>query len=174
MVRSVRRRAVRARPPKDSKVRKAVLAYIALKAQGFQLAEIAERLGLAKTTVQTYVKRAHAAGWINIHNFDDPEDKLEVVLKSKAVTNLNSLLSETDDDGRLSARAGNVSLEVAKGTGLLKQHQVVKNDGAQMSGFALKVTVEMPPAGNVPIVTPGSIGGTPAFNAEIIEGELHG
>lgn len=160
------------KPPKDSRVYKAVMAYIALKAQGVRLAEIAEMLHLSKDTVSTYVKRANKKGWINLDNFDDPEDQLEIVLKSKAVRNINTFLDETDDEtGKPTAACREVTLEVAKGTGMLKAHQVVKSDGGTNVGVALKVTVEMPPSGTTPQIRAGSIGGQPAFDAEIIEGD---
>jgi predicted transcriptional regulator len=162
------------KPPKGSKVRKAVLVYLALKAQGFKMAEIAEHLGLTTHTVSTYVKKANAAGWINLDSFDDPTDKLEYVLKSKAVRNINEVLDErvTDAESGASAptdRASEVAMKVAHGTGLLKQYQVTKSDSVQTVGVALKVQVEMPPNASTPVIQAGSIGGQPAFDAEIIE-----
>lgn len=162
------------KPPKGSKVRKAVLVYLALKAQGFTMSEIAEHLGLSKLTISTYVKKANAAGWINLDSFDDPADKLEYVLKSKAVRNINQVLDEvvTDSESGASAptdRAVDVTMKVAHGTGLLKQYQVTKSDSVAQVGVALKVQVEMPPNASTPVIQTGSIGGQPAFDAEIVE-----
>jgi predicted transcriptional regulator len=163
------------KPPKDSKVRKAVMVYLALRAQGFKMDEIAEHLGLTKNTIRTYVFRANQAGWINIASFSDPEDQLEHVLKSKAVRNINAVLDEevTDDSGEkaLSDRAVDMTKELAKGTGLFKQHQVTKSDAAPSLGVALKVQIEMPPAGTTPQIAIGSLGGQPAFPGEIIDAE---
>lgn len=162
----------RIKAPRDSKVYKVALAYIALKAQGVKLAEIAETLHLTKNTVATYIKRANRKGWLNFDSFEDPDDQLEIVLKSKAVRNINTILDETTElDGSPTARAGDAAFEVAKGTGLLKQHQVVKSDNVAAIGVSLKVQVEMPSGANTPIVRAGSIGGQPAFDAEVIEGE---
>lgn len=166
----------RVKPPKDSKVYKASLSIVALRAQGQQYAEIAETLGYTKNTVITYLKRASRMGWLNIENFDDPDDQLEHILKTKVVKNLNSILNETvgDDDSpnAPSNRAFSASLEIAKGTGLLKQHQVVKNDSHTSLGVALRVQVEMPPPGKTTLTIPaGSIGGTPAYDAEIVQSQ---
>jgi predicted transcriptional regulator len=160
----------RLRAPKDSKVYKVVLVYLALKAQGVKLAEIAEIVGHPKATVSTYVKRAHKRGWINLESFDDPEDQLEVVLKSKAVRNINRVLDETDvESGQPTVRAGEAAMEVAKGTGLLKQHQVTKADADTNVGIALRVHVDMPANTSTQAIRIGSLGGTPAVDAEIIE-----
>lgn len=172
-------RPYRVKAPKDSKIYKAVLAIIALKAQGMKTNDIAEQLALSPHTVKVYLKRSIAKGWVNLHSFDDPEDRIEHVLKHKVVENLNTVLDEHDTvveaDGtetilaRLSNRAVDVSIEVAKGTGLLKQHQVVKTDAQSSVGIALKVKVEMPPASTAPAIREGSIGGTPSFDAEIVD-----
>lgn len=170
-----KRRVSRVKPPKDSRVAKAVTAAIAMRAQGMRPDDIAAELGLTKETIRTYIKRAHRKGWINHNSFDDPEDRLEYVLKDKVVDNLNTVLGEREDDGSLSSRAVNVSLEVAKGTGLLKQHQVVKGEGGNPLGFALKVQVEMPvlpPGHSVPALRTDHIGGQPYFDAEVVEGTV--
>ncbi len=150
---------------------KAVLAIIALRAQGIKSSQaIGEQLGLTRDTVNTYMYQAHKKGWINGDTFADPEDTLEYVLKHKVVKNLNTVLDETAEDGSLSGRAVEVSLEVAKGTGLLKQHQVVKGEGGAPVNFALKVQVDMPPVLQQPCARSGSIGGQPYFaEAEVIE-----
>jgi len=160
----------RCKPPKESKVFKASLAALALRAQGKNYDEIAEILGYTKMTLQSYLKIATNKGWLNIRSFDAAEDRLEIIIKDQVALNLNELINERDEGtGTLSGRAGEVSLEIAKGTGLLKQHQVVKTDQQTNVGVALKVQVEMAPGQPVSIVRPGSIGGTPAIQAEIID-----
>jgi len=71
----------------------------------------------------------------------------------------------------MTTRAVDVSLEVMKGVGLLKTHQVVKNDGAGANVFALKVEVVNPstPQDSTISLRQGSFGGAPAYDAEIIE-----
>ena len=161
------------KPPKDSRVRKAVVATIALRAQGFTYREAAEHLGLTRSTVHTYMQKARKEGWISDQVFADPSDRLEHVLQSAVVQNLEMVLKETRADAELdtalSDRALDITKEVAKGTGLFKQHQVVKGEGGAQVGFALKVDVVMPAAGTVPTVRPGSTGGTPYFDAEVVE-----
>lgn len=167
----------RHKAPKDSRIYKAAMATIALKAQGLKYDEIAEQLGLTKNTIITYLKRANREGWLNLESFSDAEDALEVVLKGTVIRNLSKVLNETDssretDISSPSNRAYEASLEIAKGTGLLKQHQVVKTDQQASIGVALRVQVEMPPAnGTIAPPRSGSIGGQPAFDAEVIETE---
>lgn len=159
------------KPPKESRIYKTAMAYIALRAQGVSVKDIAEQLGLAVNTVKSHTFLAHRKGWINMASLAaSPEDQLDIVLASKAVRNIEQLL-----DGGEAACQGDkdTTLEIAKGIGLLKQHQVVKNTGESTVGVALRVQVEMPPPGREPVtIRPGSVGGAPAFEAEVVgEGE---
>lgn len=151
-----RRRAV---PPKESKVRNTVFAAVALKAEGWKNEEVAEKLGITKNTLKTYMYRAHCNGWLNIAAFEDPDDKLEIVLKSKTIRNIDEFLENRDKE---------VTLETAKGIGLFKSHQSIKNDAVAPIGIALSVNVEMPPSGTAPVARIGSIGGAPYFDAEVV------
>jgi hypothetical protein len=149
--------------PKDSKIYKAVLAFKALKAQGYSTKDIAEHIGLAPNTIKQYVCYANKRGWLKFDDLSQPEDQLELVLAGKAVRNLNQLLD--NKDGCLGDK--DITLEVAKGLGLLKQHQVVKQDGGASVGVALSVHFEMP-AGLATTVRTGSCGGAPAFEGEVV------
>ena len=150
------------------------MATIALRAQGFSIEEAAEEIGLTKNTIKSYLQIARREGWITSSVFIDPADKLEHVLQHQVVENLGAILAETNEQAAektaLSSRAVETTIEVAKGTGLLKQHQVSKGEITSQVGLALKVQIDMP-AGITTIAREGSIGGTPAFEAEIIEGD---
>lgn len=160
--RAAKARRKRAVPPKDSKVRRTVFAAVALKAQGLKNKDVAEQLGITTNTLKVYMYRAHKNGWFNIESFEDPDDKLEIVLKSKTIRNLDAFLDILDKD---------VTLETAKGLGIFKQHQTIKTDQVAPIGIALSVNVEMPPAGTAPIARIGSIGGQPYFDADVVESE---
>jgi len=152
------------------KTYQAVLKIVALRAQGFETTTIAERLGFTPATVRSYIHRAVAMGWINLHSFDAPDDRVEHVLRHKAVRNIDRALDEVMDDGSMSLRASEMAIEVARGTGLFKTHQVMKSDGGNGLGVALQVNVVMPPdhdqqTSNLRV---GSIGGTPTINADVI------
>ena len=164
-----RKRKKRApKPPKESRVRRAVVAAIALRAQGFGYKEAAEQLGLTLGTIKTYMRDARRKGWIDERAFVDPADKVEMVLTGMAVDNLSTILNETKEMSEkvtsLSDRAVDTSLEVAKGVGLLKTHSAIKTDNTNQMGLALKVDVVMP-AGGLPTVRDGSVGGQPFFDA---------
>jgi len=157
------------KPVKDRKIYKAVCAYLALKTHGMKGPEIAEQLGLSPNTLKQYVHIAHSKGWLNINSIADPEDKLEIVLASKAVRNINEMLDERNQE---------VTLEVAKGIGMLKQHQVVKGEQTSNIAVALRVDVQMPINPRTGVLTPstvrpGSVGGQPYFDAEILEEQEH-
>lgn len=163
----------RPRAPKDSKVRRTAMAIVALRAQGMKVADAAAHLGIKVETASVYLYRAHKNGWLLSGVFDDPADNLEYVMKSKVVSNIGDML----DRGTYHAEANptgcrgdkEVTLEVAKGLGLLKTHAVTKIEGGATT-VALKVDVVMPslPANAVPI-RPGTLGGAPIYDVEIQE-----
>lgn len=168
------------KPPKDSKVRKVAFAYRNARAAGLGTQEIADAMGLKPTTVQSYVKIAARKGWFDKDAFADPAERLEEIISQKVVDVIEQVVTEkeelvNDETGertetnRPSNRAVAMADKVAHGIGLLKTHQVTKSEGSTNVGVALKVDVVMPPSGPTPLVRPGSAGGTPAFDAEIIE-----
>ncbi len=168
----VKRRPWRVKPPKRSRVYKACVAVIAMRAQGITAEDISQQLGLTKDTIRTYLHRAHLNGWLNIDSFSEPEDRIDYVLKSKAVRNVNQALDERGEDGELTPFANAAAIKIMEGTGLLKTHQVVKGDSAPAVGVALKVEVILPPTPSgqsLPTVRTGSMGGTPAILGEVIE-----
>lgn len=166
----LQRRARAHKPPKDSKIFKVAMATIALKAQGRTYEEIAETLGHTKNTITTYLRRAHLKGWLNIDSFIDESDKVEFVLASKIVRNVNTILDQRDDETNEPTPAAiMMTVESAKGFGIFKNHAVNKIDGQQNVGVALKVQVEFAPGSTTPVPKVGSIGGQPAYDAEIIE-----
>lgn len=166
------------RQPKDSKVKRTVYAALALKAQGQKNADVAEALGITVNTLKVYMYRAHKRGWLTVESLEDPGDKLEIVMRSKAVRNIGTILDEGVISKKTNAhvpsvRAGEMSLEVAKGLGLLVNHQAVKSDVAPTLAVALSVNVEMPAAvvGESTGIRPGSLGGQPYFDAEVMDEE---
>ena len=177
------RRRVSLKPPKDSKIRKTALSAIALRAQGLKWREVGDTLGRSEETILGYLRYSVKRGWINISCFNDPSDQIEHVLRSSVVKNLHSVLNETqesrDDPGQPSSRAFEASLEIAKGTGLLKTHQVVKTDVQASLGVVMAIKVEMPPQAEIEKslikIRPGTVSGTPSIDvpidAEIIKPE---
>lgn len=158
-----RKKRLSLKQPKDSRVKRTVFAALAMKAQGKTNSEIADACGITKNTLKTYMYRAHVRGWLTVASLEDPDDALEIVLKTKTVRNVDEFLD---------ARNREVTIEAAKGLGLFKTHQIVKNDNVAPIAFALSVNVEMPPPGIAPQTARiGSVGGQPYFDAEIVEGE---
>jgi hypothetical protein len=167
----------RPRAPKDSKVRRTAMAIVALRAQGMKVADAAAHLGIKVETASVYLYRAHKNGWLMSGVFDDPADNLEYVMKSKVVSNIGDMLehgtyhSENNPAGCRGDKE--VTLEVAKGLGLLKQHAVTKIEGGATT-VALKVDVIMPTQGASIIpqtIRPGTLGGAPIYDVEIMEEE---
>jgi hypothetical protein len=163
------RRRKTPKPPKDSKVYKMAIAAMALRYQGVKWPEISEQLGLQRNTLETYVKLSRKKGWLADVQFVDPDDALEFTIKDRVISNLRTVLDERTDDGALTGRAVDVTVEAAKGTGMFKQHQAVKVDNTSTIGVALRVQVEHAPMGTAIQIRDGSIGGTPAIVGEVVE-----
>lgn len=164
-----KKRATWSKPPKDTKVYKVVMRYIAMRASGMTRAEIAPLLNITTNTLKTYIHRAHKLGYLNMDSFKgDPDEQLDVILKDKTVRNIDELLDARDKD---------VTLEVAKGIGMLKHHQVVKGDTGAQTMIALRVDVQMPPNPQHSAISirPGTVGGSFArgvpMDAEIVDSE---
>ena len=145
------------------------MAYVGLKAQGLKLQEISDTIGVPKDTIQTYVKRANKHGWLK-RELLGVEDQIELSLPEQIVGNVAAVLSERNGT-ELTPAAREMTIAAAKGFGIFKNHEAVKVDGVIGVGFALKVQVELPKGigTSSPIqIRPGSVGGTPAIEAEII------
>lgn len=159
------------KPPKDTKVYKIAMAYVGLKAQGLKLQEISDTIGVPKDTITTYVKRANKHGWLK-RELLGVEDQIELSLPEQIVGNVAAVLSERDGTTlTLTPAAREMTIAAAKGFGIFKNHEAVKVDGVIGVGFALKVQVELPQGISTlsPIqIRPGSVGGTPAIDAEIM------
>lgn len=118
--------------PRDKKVFKTAMAIIALRAQGQTQQEIGEVLGITRNTVQTYLARANKLGYLKMADFDQPNDQIDVILRSKVVRNVDTLLDARDKD---------TTLKVFE-----MLNPPVKNDAPiQQTAMVLQVRVDMPP-----------------------------
>lgn len=109
-----------------------ILQIVALKAQGLNNRQIAEKLGLAKSTIDTLVYKANKQKLIE---YTSPHEYFENVLTHKVVENIEYFLNEKDHK---------MTIEAAKGAGIFKSHQALKLETEiQQNIIALKI--EMPP-----------------------------
>lgn len=94
---------------------------------GITNGQAAQKMGLAKSTLQNLIVVAQKEGWLK---FVDPLDQLEYDIIPKVVRNLNNLLDEGDRQ---------VTIETAKGT-LFPQFREAKGaNEAKTTILALKV-----------------------------------
>lgn len=149
--------------PKDSKVYKTVMAIIALRAQGQTTKEIAETLQISVHTVKQYLFRAGKKGWLNLDSFEDPQDQLDVVLKSKVIRNVDEFLDGRDKEVTLKVFE---HFKPAAGPELQQQPQAM----------ILQVKVDLPQTlvqASTIQIRAGTVGGNLArgipLDAEIIE-----
>lgn len=92
--------------------------------------EVAERLGLAPSTLNAYIGKARAQGWLV---FSDPLSRIEHEIIPQTLDNLAFYLSKEG------GRDKQVTIETAKGT-LFKQYQEAKGiSDAPQTVLALKI-----------------------------------
>jgi hypothetical protein len=113
--------------------------------------EVAKRLGIASTTLNSYLYRARKEGWLV---FNDPMDQIEYQIVPKVIDNLNYFLDKQDKT---------VTIEAAKST-IFRQYQEAKGV-ADKNQNVLALKIEMPTEG-LPTVTVGKIVGTPRIIVE--------
>lgn len=116
----------------EDKSLKARLAQVAaFKAMGLKLPEIAERLGLAYSTVKNIVYEGNKQGLIQ---YDDPFERFENQIIPKVVDNIEYWIDQKDKK---------MTIEAAKGAGVFKAHQAIKVEG-QAPQTVLALKIEMP------------------------------
>lgn len=156
--------------PADSKVRQRVKRVLALKLAGWTHAEIAKKFKVKEGTIGTWLRLASRNGWLSPEGeFLDPAEELAYVTAHKIVRNVNKALDGED----LTKQQHEMTIEAAKGVGMFKQHQAIKNDGPALPTM-VAVRIEFPP-GIDPSAPPqlpegGIAGGAPAYiEAEVVK-----
>lgn len=118
--------------PASSTVRHTAGKIVALRISGLSTQEIAEELKLKPKTVQQYLYLAAKNGWMK---FEDPSDRLHYELAPKIVDNIAHHLNLKDKV---------MTIEAARGIGLFKSHQAIKNE-SEAPQMLLALKIEMPP-----------------------------
>lgn len=148
----------------DSKSRKKVAKILVLKMAGHSTAQVAEKLGISPENVRHYLYLAGKNGWLNGGaELVEPSEVLAFETAHKVVRNISRTL-----DGHFATdQQHEMTIEAAKGLGLFKTHQVVKNEGQQGAAPVLEmriVNVQVAAPQALPVET---IGGQAAY----IDGE---
>lgn len=136
----------------DRSFRARISEIALLRAQGMNNRQIAEKLGLKRDTIKSYVNRARGIGLLR---YDNPEARLQYELAPLIVDNVRDLLLSDNENIKLKA-----TVEAAKGIGLYKSHQAVKVEGATQQ-MALAIRFEMPDGGPNQTTIEGVIVGAP-------------
>lgn len=131
----------------DNSFRARLAQIAAFKAMGLNLTEIADRLGLAYSTVKNIVSKANQQGLIH---YDDPFERFENMIIPKVVENIEYWIDQKDKK---------MTIEAAKGAGIFKAHQAIKVEG-QAPQTILALKIEMPEA--------------PQKDTKVIEGQIVG
>lgn len=148
--------------PEDSKIKRAAVEILMMRAAGISDEEISKITGLTQGTIRTYVYRAAKNGWLK--NFTSAREEIETSVAAKVVRNIHAML----DDNTEPETQKEVTLEVFKGTLAKGFDQVAAAPVANQNVLAIKMEFA-PGAPNVTI-REGTTGGNPAW----IDGELAG
>lgn len=126
-----------------------VAQILSCRALGMSDKEIAEKLGIKVKSVQQYMWIAGKRGYLSQSS---PKERMEFELPHKIVRNVSAFLDSENPKERFE-----MTVEAAKGTGIFKQHQAIKQDGmVQMAQISVNVVM---PEGIQQDVVEGSIGG---------------
>lgn len=152
----------------DSKTRKVFDKIVVMDVAGHPDKEIARRLKTSEGTVRFTRFIGKKNGWANEN--DEPTDieaELAMDIDRKVVRNISVAL----DGGMTNYQTHEMTLAAAKGRGMFKNHDVVKQDGNPgMSVVAIKVVMPAIGAGDqMPQIGEDQMGGVPAY----IEGEFN-
>ena len=133
--------------PNKGTIRPIIAHWIALRSLDpeITIASAAEKIGISKHTLRTYIYRATKRGWLQ---FDDPMSRIEYEIVPKVLDNLNFFLD---------ARDKTVTVEAAKGT-IFKTYADAKGTNTQQTVLALKIEM---PDGNETKIVGGHIVGRP-------------
>ena len=136
-----------------------ITEYILYKSQGLSNTDIAAKLGIQRTTLNTIICKATRDGWLKL---EDPEERLEIEIKPLIVDNVKEFLLDREND----AARLKMTVESAKGVGIFKAHQAVKVEG-MASNMVLALKFETPEHGNQ--MVEGHIIGTPKLPMKVSE-----
>lgn len=161
--------------PADSKARKIAEKVLVMRTAGRDDKEIAKKLKTTENTVRQYVYLARKNGWWKeneegVEEVVDVESELALNIDRKVVRNISASL-----DGQMTNwQTHEMTIAAAKGRGMFRNHDVVKNEGGAMMQ-AVQIQVVMPAVGagdQLPQVDESQMGGIPAYTeAELVEEE---
>lgn len=155
----------------DSKAKTQADKIVVMRAAGHKDAEIAKRLKTTDTNVRNIMWLARKNGWLD--EDDEPVDiELEAALNldRKVVRNISASL----DGGMTNWQTHEMTIAAAKGRGIFKNHDVVKNEGGQLTAM-VAIKIVMPTVGvEDQSIDEAAVGGTPAYlEGEVADDQVH-
>lgn len=164
----VAEKAPRWHRPEQGKTRRRVARILFYKLQGKGTDWIAKKLNTTPGTIRHYLYLAGKNGWLRADTdgleLMEPGEALAFNTAHKVVKNIDAALDGHD----LSEQQQQMTIEVAKGIGLFKSHQVVKGE-QQQTMVVVGLKLEQPPIqAGIDALPPASVGGAPIY----IEGEV--
>lgn len=158
--------------PTDSKARKTAEKVLVMRTAGRDDKEIAKKLKTTEATVRQYAYLARKNGWWReneegVEETVDVESELALNIDRKVVRNISASL-----DGQMTNwQTHEMTIAAAKGRGMFRNHDVVKNEGG-LQLQAVQIQVIMPPVGagdQLPQIDEAQMGGVPAYvEAEVV------
>lgn len=158
--------------PEQGKTRRRVARILFYKLQGKSTDWIAKKLNTTPGTIRHYLYLAGKNGWLRPETdgleLVEPGETLAFSTAHKVVRNIETALDGHD----LSEQQQQMTIEVAKGIGLFKSHQVVKGE-QQQTMVVVGLKLEQPPIQQgIDALPPASAGGAPIYlEGEVADGE---
>lgn len=160
------------------KLPRQLAGLVALRAQGFDNKEIADRLRVSVVTLRRLIKKARTEyGW------NDIGEQLTDVALPQAVSNVIKHLDHEGTPEAIASGQHAMTREIARGLGALKTHSAVKQETVKKSIQVLRVQIELPPGvqGAMDAVVDGVLAtprrallpaSSPTPAASIVDGEV--
>ena len=141
----------------DSPMRVIALKIVAMREAGVSEDGIASELGLAKSSISSYIHKAGKNGWLD---FADPKNQLEYQLMHKVVRNLDEAL----DDGTRHITSG-VMVRTAVAQQIAEGALYPRLAGQQVAVASTLIGVKIEVVGNAGggVVREGTVLGTPSY-----------
>lgn len=144
---------------KNKKLPKQLAGLVALRAQGFDNVEIAEKLGVSRQKLVALIEKARKEyGW------SDLSDRIAHRAVPQAIENILKHLDHEGTEEALKKGMHTITRETVRGVGIFKNHTAVKQESKSENTNVLRVEIVLPnlPSGDSGAqLTEGSVLATP-------------
>lgn len=124
---------------KDKKLPKQLAALVALRAQGFDNHEIAERLGVTVQKLRILIAKAR-----KVYGWSDLGDQIAHVAVPQAISNVIKHLDYEGTPDAIKKGQSTMTQKTVAGVGIFRSHSAVKQESKNETTNVLRVEISLP------------------------------